>query len=567
MTAHRGALSTAAAIAWATAGLVAAALVAGVGAPGALAAPTCTTPDSAGEPPCNPYLPDSPWGASHRNAYAQASSPYPGIAAGAKVSAHHVYLPGIPIQLQFTSKYRDGGRAVWGSLVDAFDRRAVFKLDQRSGRLIDLYIPAEREANPPKTEAGGVTGAYSILDRDGRFIVPRQRTIDVFADSRKGDRSSPIRLVKRFAPPARAFCGASDKFVGATMTYDGMIAFATERGVVGVVPRLPSRMTARNVRTVSLDPAHCRGARAEIVSNSIAADEDGGIYVVTSRLMHRVSWNAERKTLRPAWQGRYVTKGATSAVRLGPGSGSTPTVMGTGRQRDRFVAITDGAKLMNMVLMWRGAIPKGWKPIAPGKDRRIACEVPVRFGDPHATSSLSEQSLAVRGYAAINVNNRIPDESPFAGASGVLLNALAALEGGNPANAPHGMERIDWDPRTRTCHRVWANRDISVPNGIPTMSAASGLVYGIRQEQGRWGVAGLDFRTGRVRLDAPAPDGTCTPQALAGLPDAAKAALSATIARLPQSCGDSFYAATEVGPDRTIWTGTFLGVTVYRQTG
>ena len=64
-------------------------------------------------------------------------------------------------------------------MVDAQDRRAVFKVDARTGRLIDLYVPAEREAQPPASSGGGITGSYNILDRDGHFIVPRQREIEV----------------------------------------------------------------------------------------------------------------------------------------------------------------------------------------------------------------------------------------------------------------------------------------------------------------------------------------------------------------------------------------------------
>ena len=126
----------------AAAGLIALALLS---APAADAGAGCPKPGGANEPPCNPALPDSPWGVSHRNSYAQASSPYPRLVS-ARVRSQHIDLPGIPIQIQFSDRYRDGGIAAWGSLVDAQDRRAVFKVDARTGRLIDLYVPAEREA-------------------------------------------------------------------------------------------------------------------------------------------------------------------------------------------------------------------------------------------------------------------------------------------------------------------------------------------------------------------------------------------------------------------------------------
>ena len=76
-----------------------------------------------------------------------------------------------------------------------------------------------------------------------------------------------------------------------------------------------------------------------------------------------------------------------------------------------------------------------------------------------------------------------------------------------------------------------------MPNGIPSMSAATNLVYGIGQHSGTWGLEGLDFATGASRLWVPT-----TP--------------------LPSE--NSFYAATEIGPDGAIWTGTFGGITIYR---
>ena len=141
------------------------------------------------------------------------------------------------------------------------------------------------------------------------------------------------------------------------------------------------------------------------------------------------------------------------------------------------LSITDGQNLMNLVLFWRDDIPADWEPIAPGKDRRIACEIPIRFGVPDVTESCSEQSVAVRGYSAVVVNDLLrdptinePSESPFAA---IAQNLVSALEGGIPAKAPIGFERVDWDPESQTCASIWANTTVSVPNGIPSISEAS----------------------------------------------------------------------------------------------
>jgi hypothetical protein len=535
---------------------------AGAGAAG------CKQPKGKFEPPCNPALAASPWSASHRAGYAQASSPYRGIESS-DVRARHLDLPGIPISIQFSGRYDDGGRAAWGSLIDGADRQALFKVDVDTKKVIDTYVPAEREQDPPTSGVGGITGAYNMLDRSNHFIVPRQRWFDVYADAKRGKRGSPIALLKRYELPDRAFCGSGDKLVGAAMTYDGYIAFATENGVVGTVPRRPARMRNANLRTVSLngdtacEHADEPDADLETVSNNIAADENGGIYVVTSKHMVRVNHDARTGGLALRWSTPYDAGSEVSEIRLGEGSGSTPTLMGSGRGQDKFVVITDGQDLMHLDLFWRNGVPGKWNGLGGGRPRRMACEYPVTFGDPAAEVSLSEQSVAVRGYGTLNVNNLLDYEFPD-GLPAVLINALAALRGGDPAAAPHGAERIDWDPVRQRCRSVWSNSRASIPNGIPSISSGSKLAYGISQRGGEWGVRGMRWRNGRSSFFAPAPSGPCSDTEIGYLEDSGTLpVLGPVIDELPNSCENSFYSATEIGPQRSIWTGTFLGLTVY----
>jgi hypothetical protein len=502
----------------------------------AAAPPTCLTPVGPDEPPCNPHLADSSWGASHRNSYASGSSSFPGPRPGDAIRHQHVTLfqglaPQVPIVIAFTSPYPDGRRAAFMATTSSPQIEAVHKVDVDSGEVIGTV------SQPYSSFEISVSGAYTLLDRDNRLFVARGRRIEVVGDQNPGQRTSPIARLAALDFPDDALCGPDDRLVGINMTYDGHVVFATQRGMVGIVPRDPARFTLANLETQNLNDGGCAdtGAGVERVSNSIAIDERGGIFVVTSKRMHGLRWDGTR--LRRDWAARYEAGGEATGARLDAGSGSTPDIMGTSRARDRFVVITDGQELMHLVLFWRDAIPADWKPIAPGKDRRIACEVPVRFGDPTVTTSTSEQSVLTSGYRSIIVNNRLRNESVFSALPPSQRVLAAALAGGDPVNAPYGIERIDWDPKTRTCKGVWANRDISIPNAIPTLSTESGLVYSQGQRAGVWGLEGLDLETGASRLWVPL---------------------------LPLPTYNSLYAATTVGPDGAIWQGVGGGIDIYR---
>jgi hypothetical protein len=525
-------------------------------------ADTCLTPLAEHEPLCSPALAPKAWPISHRGPYAQDSSPLPGPAEATGVVAEHLLLTGPPITLATSPAYADGGVAVWGAELGLSN--AVFKIDHETFSLIDSYVPANEESDPPAIPLG-VSGAYSVADADFHFLLGRARFVEIFGDSVPGDRSSDIALLKRVFLPESAFCRSTDLLVGGVMLPDGHLAFVTEQASVGVVPSDLLGLDAANVVSLpsengaACDDPSVPDAALETVSNSIAADEDGGFYVVTGAAVIKYRWDGT--TLEKVWRTAYESDPPFSLLRLGPGSGSTPSLMGTAQDDDRFVVITDGRELMHLVLMWRDEIPAGWQPIAPGKDARVACEVPITFGHPKARRSLSEQSVLVRGNAAVVVNNLLTREKGIGVGVPALDAALAALEGGNPAVAPHGIERVDWDPLARTCTTKWANRAMSLPNGIPTMSAATGLIYAVGQRRGAWGLEAIDFETGESMFTVPSSQRRCPQQVIdtiAGSPLAPF--LLPVLERLPASCENSIFAATEVGPDGSIYTGTFQGV-------
>jgi hypothetical protein len=186
---------------------------------------------------------------------------------------------------------------------------AIIKLDQASFTPIDVYVPGDRETNPPAYELG-ISGSYSVLDIDQHLIVTRGRFLEVFGDEVANNPDSPVQLLKRYALPDSFFCGSADSIVGITLLWSGELALATAHGVVGVLPREPDAMSDDRLVRFSVNGARCNeesvDAGAEgfhVVSNSIAADETGGIYVVSSQRMMRFQFDGTGLEL--AWEATY----------------------------------------------------------------------------------------------------------------------------------------------------------------------------------------------------------------------------------------------------------------------
>jgi len=473
----------------------------------------CAMINDGHEPPKNLFLADSLWPMSHRNPYQQASSPYPGPYKTMSQD-HFTFLKGLPgvITIAFSGKYPDGSRAIWCS-----NQRVVFKARFEDKRLVDV-AKIKKEGfswvdiiNPDV----GISGAYVILDKDNTFFVPRFNKLYAYGDDVQGDPDSSIRLKGSFEIPKDELIDEEEIIIGINLTYDGMIALVTNKGLVCVVSR-------------TFDEVHYfRFGKDEEISNSIAIDEDNGIYVVTSKKMYRVQWTGEKLTINEregGWSADYEVGSDIAGVRLGVGSGSTPTLMGTGQQ-DKFVVITDGQRLMNIVLFWREKIPADWKQISGTKDRRIAAQTSITFGNREAKKSSSEQSVCIRGYGALVVNNELNIDTD--------KRVWAIIRSGDPDVAPYGAEKFVWNPAKRELKSVWSNKEISFPNGIPCMSAATNLIYDVGQRNGTWTFEALDWDTG-------------------------KSMFHYGIGK--RFWYNSTWAATAIGPYGTINSGAFLGI-------
>ena len=199
------------------------------------------------------------------------------------------------------------------------------------------------------------------------------------------------------------FTFGSFTLVGATMTYDGHLVVAAQNGLLVLNRALT---TIEDSYPLPSD---------QILTNSICIDENGGVYVASNSrtpggkgLMQKLickDGKISTSQADGAWQAYYDGGPQAPCIKLGHGTGSTPTLMGFGQDKDKLVVITDGSKRMKLVAFWRDEIPSDAQQVA-GYDKRIAGVHEVTCGLGTSTEWIqSEQSVVVGGYDAFVVNN------------------------------------------------------------------------------------------------------------------------------------------------------------------
>jgi hypothetical protein len=472
-------------------------------------------------PPRNPFLADGGYALGHGDSAQQDNSPFagptgptealpPDAVRSQPLGAGHFGLGISPV-------YPDGRRVLWSN-----GRENIVKLDADTFAELARYeIPGTAKTSVAEMDealAGldaldgtaretlaiqlaarfltGLGGVYYVLDSDNALFVGGTEEVIKYGETDRTDPASPIVELGRWQRPA----GVTGEFVGVNLTFDGRLVLATENGWVLVVER-----DFASFETLLLPFAESEDAegyserkRQETgrggngwVRNSMAVGDDGGIYVASRQHMHKVVWTGTRLSSDPAdgaWSERYSNTGDN-------GTGATPTLMGFGDE-DRFVVLTDGDVLMNYVLFWRDEIPADWEGVPGAPSRRIAGQLPANMGDPTRTAIQSEQSVVVRGYGGLVVNNEpasIPSGFPV-----LALRLLVSYLGDDPAFTPRGLQKFEWDPVARQLREAWANPDVASPNTVPLVSVPGGLVYtGGARGRNRWTLEALDWETGR----------------------------------------------------------------------
>eukprot|EP01053_Blabericola_migrator_P010018 Blabericola_migrator_1__10017@NODE_554_length_7641_cov_83_757592_g417_i0_p2_GENE_NODE_554_length_7641_cov_83_757592_g417_i0NODE_554_length_7641_cov_83_757592_g417_i0_p2_ORF_typecomplete_len607_score76_07_NODE_554_length_7641_cov_83_757592_g417_i045126332 len=492
--------------------------------------------------PPNPYLCDSAWPIVHHDSYSQGSTSMISLSiqdiATGSFDVDHLFDTAVSGTLSvYWGCGGDNSSVAWGSGI-----HAIFKVDTSTSpmKIIDAVLKPKH-----LVETDVFRGIYSVVSNENVFYSAIGNLILACTDSVTGNSYSQIKALGSFELDSRFF-DIDEAIISLNILYTGEIAFLTNKGQVGVVERNLSKLldlTVLAYKDVYLPDAD-RGDQflhhiSLKVSNSMTIDQYGGLYVVSSKLMHRLFYDSETHTLhsimpRVPLRHTFVTvpANAPSAVRIvwatpyhtepyplpdrlsKEGSGTSPTLFLL--DGELFVTVCDGLYQQNILVL---SALRG----------EIVAAAPVNFGSYSNDESYTEQSILVHGAEMLVVQNALTEVGKRL--NGVLdkWDPITTLEAGNAplrltnhaslapvvlGDSSRGVQKfvlkkydtgVTFTPQYFSNHfevlptdhyistvssgyvleSQFATLDFGCPNSIPTMSSSSGVMYCIGKGQGR----------------------------------------------------------------------------------
>ncbi len=347
--------------------------------------------------------------------------------------------------------------------------------------LASYDLPPRNPATVPNlfTSFGG--GGYFYLDAKDRAVVPTNDG-HLYVLREAGTASAPTFALDRDYDVSSVVGNSSIE--SALPDWSGRLWFLTDSGAVGVVDRHTGRVASTHL------PA------GETIANSLAVDETGGVFVVSTSALYRFDADSAGRPHR-TWRQTYDRGTRKKPGQTQIGSGTTPTIIRRGNAH--YIAITDNADPRMHVLVFRAdRTGTGGKPI---------CSAPVFAPGKSST----DNSLIAIGDSLVVENNygyTGPVAQPSAGSPS---QSVPSASRPTPTTEP-GVTRIDVDYASGGCHTAWTNSTVRVPTSVSKASAATGLVYVYSHpaanevryssahvgDEDPWYLTALDLRTGRV---------------------------------------------------------------------
>ena len=305
-------------------------------------------------------------------------------------------------------------------------------------------------ANPFTDICGGT---YFFLDgNDVAYPTTAQKTVLKVKVQPNG------KLVKEHEWSLAAHVPAKDCLIATMPDWDGRIWFFTQQGTVGTLDRETGAVEVTQLPD------------GEEVTNSVATDETGGMYVVSTHALYRLDATAAGAP-EVTWREVYDRGTRLKPGNLSQGSGTTPTLLG-----DRWVAINDNADPQTNVLVYDRR---------EGATDRLHCTQPVLA----ANAGTTDNSLVAAGSSFIIENNY-----GYKGPTSTILGKTSTP----------GLSRVMVDDNG--CHVAWTNDSIA-PSSVAKASLGNGLLYAYTKPKGvtvkknvfdAWYFTAIDIQTGKT---------------------------------------------------------------------
>lgn len=393
------------------------------------------------EVPQHPHLAANGTSSMHNDAYASDAYTW----AGPIGDAPDVDSAWFGIEECATLAFDTSGRII--ALCGDLEGATLRVLDPETMRPLETQdLPDRIKIDDSKPWENLCGGSYFYLDEQDRAVIATtDRRVLVF-DTHDGADDPDLTLATEY--DVSDAVPDDDCLIALMPDWDGLIWFATRRGIVGAVDPKDGSVHSEDL--------------GEDIANSLAVDEDGGVFVVSTGAMYRMQADGQGRP-QVTWRQQYDRGSEQKPGQLSQGSGTTPTLLPNG-----LLAITDNAEpRMNVVFLRRD-------------NGQEVCRAPVFEEDQSAT----DNSLVAVGNGVVVENNY---------GYGSPLTTILGF-----ATSP-GFARVD--VVGGECEVAWTSDAIG-PSSVAKASLATGLLYAYTKRPSIWGVSAwyltaLDLRTGK----------------------------------------------------------------------
>lgn len=348
---------------------------------------------------------------------------------------------------------------------------------------------------------GGATGfgggGYIFLNHRDQAVIPTATrqiwVIDIVGDSFRPSASYDLNST----------IGDGNASIQSTIPdWSGRLWWVTDTGKVGYTDERSGMSWAIQL------------PEPQQIGNSFSVDETGGVFIASDYAMYRFDVEYTGQAPRVTWRYTYDRGTYMKPGQKNFGTGTTPTLIGSGPGRS-YCGITDNAEPQMHVVAYRRE--KDYE------GNRIVCQVPVFPKDRSDT----ENSLI--GYLHAG-----GDEGTFCvennfGYTGTINQQTGPV-------AP-GLAKVDFHGLDSRGHAAWENPHIVIPSVVSKLSLANGFLYTYTLEISggvqSWYISAVDAHSGSVHWKVHCGDG------------------------LPF---DNHYASLYVGPNGTVYVPVWGGI-------